>query len=270
MENQNIALTLTVGVLVSAALFFLLYKGLKRPGKLSALLTILVVQAIYIPLAAMNWAGLDVFAIHFGFYTMTAVILGILITHRDERGGRFHWGLGIIIGFFLILAMVDATIITLANSGASADFVRRFLPEPQRESATNITSAFPGTVAYDYQKKYDLYNNYMTQLQTQRERGWKLADGWLEKPQLGKPSQFRIHVTDKAGQVVAGAQAEVEFMRPSNKQLDQRVVLPEVAPGFYGMPLQLPAPGQWDMVITVARGDEVHEVKGETWVEGKQ
>ena len=54
MENQNIALTLTVGVLVTASLFFLFYKGLKRPGKLSALLAILVVQSIYIPFAVMH------------------------------------------------------------------------------------------------------------------------------------------------------------------------------------------------------------------------
>lgn len=269
MENQNIALTLAVGVLVSAALFFLFYKGLKRPGKLSALLTVLVVQAVYIPLAVLHWAGLDVFAIHFGFYTMTAVILAMITTARETGKARFHWGLGIIIGFFLILAVVDATIITLANSGASAEFMRRFLPEPKRESATNVSSAFPGTVAYDYQKKYDLYNNYMRQLQTQRERGWQLAGGWLEKPRVGQASPFSLRITDKAGQLVAGAQVVIEFLRPSNKQLDQRVVLAEVEPGRYSAAIQLPAPGQWSMVITVKRAEETHEVKGETWVEAQ-
>lgn len=86
MENQNIALTLGVGVLIASALFFL-FKVLKRPVKLAALLTILLTQAIYIPLAALNWAGLDVFAIHFAFYTMTAVLLGVIFSNREASGG---------------------------------------------------------------------------------------------------------------------------------------------------------------------------------------
>lgn len=267
MENQNIALTLGVGVLIASALFFFLFKVLKRPVKLAALLTILLTQAIYIPLAALNWAGLDVFAIHFAFYTMTAVLLGVIFSNREASGGRFHWGLGVIIGFFMILVVVDATIITLANSGASAGFVKRFLPEPQRQSAKNVSSAFPGTVSNDFQKQYELYNHHITQLQTQQERGWQVADGWLENPQAGRASMFRLHVTDKAGQAVTGGKVEVAFLRPANKALDVSFLLVESAPGYYGKPLQLQAPGLWSMVITVARGEEVHEVKGETWIE---
>ncbi|UJS23739.1 FixH family protein [Thiothrix winogradskyi] len=269
MENQNIAFTLGVGVLVSLALFVLFYKVLKRPGKLASLLTFLVVLAIYVPLAVLYWGGLDVFAIHFAFFTMAAVLPGIIVGNRpgsDTDGGRLHWGPGIIIGFFMILVIVDSTIITLANSGASADFIRNFLPEPRRESAQNVTSAFPGTVSNDYQKKYDLYNNYIGQLKTQQERGWQVADGWLEKPQPNKASMFRIHVTDKAGQAVMSGNVKVSFLRPSNKAMDVTLELPEAAPGFYGQPIALPAPGAWDMVMTVKRGDEVHEVKGETWV----
>lgn len=271
MENHNIALTLGVGVLIASALFFFFFKGLKRPGKLSALLTILMTQTVYIPLAALNWAGLDVFAIHFAFYTMTAVLLGVIFSNREGAGkGRFHWGLGIIIGFFMILAVVDSTIITLANSGASASFIHKFLPTPQRESARNVTSAFPGTVSNDFHKKYDLYNNYVAQLKTQQERGWKIADGWLEKPQVGREGMFRIHVTDKNGQAVTGGKVDVSFLRPANKALDVQLQLTESAPGYYGKPVQLHAPGLWSMVISISRGEEVHEVKGETWIEDNQ
>ncbi|MBU0656769.1 MAG: FixH family protein [Gammaproteobacteria bacterium] len=271
MEHQNIALTLGVGVLISSALFFFFHKTLKRPGKLSSLLTILVVQAIYIPLAATHWVGLDVFAIHFAFYTMTAVLLGVVVGSREGKtgGGGFHWGHGIIVGFFMILVMVDSTIITLANSGASADFIRRFLPDPQRESAKNVVSAFPGTVSHNFDKKYDLYNNYIAQLKTQKERGWKIGDGWLEKPVLGKTSLFRIQISDRDGQAVTGGKVVVSFLRPSDNKLDVQLELPESAPGHYGLPVQLPAPGMWGMVITVTRGEEVHEIKGETWVEEK-
>lgn len=277
MENQSLLLTLGVGVLASAALFFLFHKGLRWAGKLSALLSILIVQSVYIPLAALNWAGLDVFAIHFGFFTMAAALPGIIAGNGDAaflkagatvgRKSRFHWVPLTIAGFFVVLATVDATIITLANKGASSDFIKAFLPEPKRDSAKNVTSAFPGTVSNDFQKKYDQYNNYLSQLKVQTERGWKISDGWLEKPYVGRSAMFRIQVADKLGQAVTGGKVQVSFLRPSNKALDQRFDLPETAPGVYGMPLGLPAPGVWAMVLVVNRGDEFHEVKGETWVE---
>ncbi|WMP18199.1 FixH family protein [Thiothrix lacustris] len=269
MENQNIAFTLGVGVIASLALFYLFYKVMKRPAKLASLLTFLVVQAVYIAVASLHWAGLDVFAIHFSFFTMAAILPGIIVGSRrgsDTDKGRLHWGPGIIIGFFMTLVVVDSTILTLANSGASANFIRKFLPEPHREGVTNVVSAFPGTVANDYQKQYTKYNNYIGQLRTQKERGWQVGDGWLEKPQPNKPTQFRIHVTDKAGQPVSSGKVHVSFLRPSDKALDVTLELLESEPGFYGQKVSLPAHGVWAMVISIQRGDEVHEIKGETWV----
>lgn len=278
MENQSLALTLGVGVLFSFALFFFIYKGLKKSGKMAALLTILITQAIYIPLSVLYWDGLDVYAIHFAFFSMTAYGLGIITGNREARAQReglskvgwFHWVPAVIVGFFLVLAAVDSTIITLANKGASADFVRQFLPEPQRQSAKEVTSAFPGTVSNDFQKKYDLYNSHLSQLQTQRERGWKITNGWLETPYAGKSGMFRIHVADKQGQAIAGGKVQISFLRPSDKNLDVQYDLMEFSPGDYGQPISLNAPGRWSVVITITRGDEVHEVKGETWVEENQ
>lgn len=277
MENQSLLLTLGVGVLASSALFFIFHKLMGRSGKLAALLSILIVQFVYIPLAATHWAGLDVFAIHFAFFTMTAVILGVISSddRRDEddtgrKKGRLHWAPMTILGFFLILATVDSVIITLANKGASADFIRKFLPQPQRQSASNVTSAFPGTVSNNFQKHYDQYNNYLSQLKAQTERGWKVGEGWQEKPYAGKPAAFRVSIQDKDGQPLSGAKVQLSFLRPSSKSLDQVFDLPEAAGGYYGMPVNLPAPGLWSIVIAITHGDDFHEVKGETWIEAVQ
>ncbi|QLQ31612.1 MAG: hypothetical protein HZT40_08465 [Candidatus Thiothrix singaporensis] len=88
MENQSLALTLGVGVTASFALFFFIYKGLGKSGKMAALLTILITQAVYIPLSVLYWDGLDVYAIHFAFFTMTAYGLGIIISTRDAQAQR--------------------------------------------------------------------------------------------------------------------------------------------------------------------------------------
>lgn len=273
MENQSLLLTLGVGVLASFILFFMFYKVLRWSGKLAALLTILIVEAVYIPLAATHWAGLDVFAIHFAFFTMTAAGLGIIASNKANadptKTGRkgIHWVPATIIGFFLILAAVDSVILTLANKGASASFVKTFLPEPQRQSAQNVASAFPGTVSNDFQKQYAQYNNYLKQLQTQSDRGWQVKGGWSTKPFLGKPTDFSIQVLDKTGQPITGASVNVAFMRPANKAMDVDMDLQEISPGTYALPINLAAPGRWDMVLLVSRGEDMHEVKGETWIE---
>jgi nitrogen fixation protein FixH len=270
MEHQNIALTLGVGVLASFALFILFYKGLKRPGKLASLLTFLVVQAVYVPLAALHWGGLDVFAIHFSFFTMAAVLPGIIVGNRQSGQGdpgRFHWGPGIIIGFFMILVVVDSTIITLANSGASADFVRKFLPAPHRAKVgKEVTSAFSGSVARDFQKNTAQYNQYLAQLQQQNALGWRILDGWIDHPQAGKPTLFRLRVVDNEGKPVTGAQVTVQFLFAADKSQDIQVTLPEVDSGSYGQPVDLPAAGAWLLLINITHGKDVYEAKGETKV----
>ncbi|HPY41666.1 MAG TPA: FixH family protein [Thiolinea sp.] len=280
MENYSLLTTLGLGVLASFALFFLFYLGFKWNNKLAALVTILLVLGVYIPLAATHWAGIDVFAIHFAFFVMSGYGLGIITSHRANRQryesqlGQplpakkpwFHWAPAIIIGFFITLATIDSVIITLANKGASSEFMARFLPEPRLAGGGPITSVFPGAVPHDFKEKYAQFNNYAGQIQTQRERGWQITNGWQQTPRVGKPAVFSINVTDKTGQPVSGAQVEVSFLRPSDNRKDKHFALPESNAGTYGQNVQLDEPGSWTIVLKIQRGTEVHEVKGMTQV----
>lgn len=275
MENQSLALTLGVGVTASFALFFFIYKGLGKSGKMAALLTILITQAVYIPLSVLYWDGLDVYAIHFAFFTMTAYGLGIITSTRDAQAQKegaakkrwFHWVPAIIVTFFLVLAVVDSIIITLANKGASAEFVRSFLPTPHgKEVGKEVTSAFSGAVANDFQKNIAQYNRYVDELRQQAALGWRIMDGWVDAPVAGKPALFRLRVIDDEGMPVTGAQVSVQFMFTADKSHDTEVVLPEVGPGSYGEPVTLPQSGLWALLINVNRGKDVYEVRGETKV----
>lgn len=279
MENYSLLTTLGLGVLASFVLFFLFYLGLKWNNKLAALVTILIVLGIYIPLAATHWAGVDVFAIHFAFYVMSSYGLGIITSHRSNRQrleaklgeaeppkkAWFHWAPAIIVAFFLTLALVDSVIITLANRGASSEFMAQFLPQP-RFSTSPVTSVFPGAVPHDFKEKYAQFNQHLQQLEVQRERGWQVFNGWQQTPRAGQPAVFSISVTDKAGQPISGAQVEVTFLRPADKTKDKQFALPESTAGTYGQSVQLDEPGSWSVVLRIQRGDEVHEVKGTTQV----
>lgn len=276
MENQSLLLTLSTGVIASFILFFIFYKLVKLEGKLSGLFTALIVLGIYIPLGAWQWAGLDVFAIHFAFFAMSAYGLAIITSHRDEqrrvdqrmgvatkKQGWFHWAPAIIAIFFLILAVVDSTIITLASKGADKEMMA-WLPEPR--SGREVSSNFPGAVSTDFQENYLAFNSYLSDLKEQGQRGWKVKDGWSAKPALGQDNHFAIRLVDKDDKAVAGATAKVSFLRPSNEKLDMEYALPETSEGVYGAPIKFSNPGRWMMSIKIQRGDEKHNVQGETWV----
>ncbi|MFZ1386451.1 MAG: FixH family protein [Thiolinea sp.] len=281
MENYSLLTTLGLGVVASFALFFLFYLGLKWNNKLAALVTILLVMGIYIPLAATHWPGVDVFAIHFAFFVMSGYGLGIITSHRSNRQRLdaklgeaqtpakakkwFHWAPAIIVTFFIVLATVDSIIITLANKGASSEFMARFLPEP-RFSTGAVTSVFPGAVPHDFKEKYAQFNHHLDQLEVQKERGWQVQNGWQDTPRMGKPAVFSISVTDKTGQPITGAKVEVSFLRPADKAKDKHFVLPEGNSGTYGQSILLEEPGSWAVVLKIQRGEEVHEVKGTTQV----
>jgi nitrogen fixation protein FixH len=273
MDNQDLLLTLGIGVVASFILFFI-FRALRQSGKLAALLTILLVEGVYIPWSAIHWEGLDVFAIHFAFFTMTAAGLGIIFGGREgqedagkKAKGRFHWVPATIVGFFLVLATVDSVIITLATQGASADFVREFLPAPHRTKVgKEVTSAFSGTVARDFQKNTSEYNQYVTQLKQQSALGWRIMNGWVDNPEAGKPSLFRLRVIDDEGLPVTGAQVSVQFLFAADSSKDIQLTLPEGDPGAYGLPVNLPVAGAWMLLINITHGKDVYEAKGETRV----
>jgi nitrogen fixation protein FixH len=272
MDNQDLLLTLGIGVVASFILFFI-FRALRQSGKLAALLTILLVEAVYIPWSALHWEGLDVFAIHFAFFSMTAAGLGIIFGDRQGQGGagkakgRFHWAPATVVGFFLVLATVDSVIITLATQGASAGFIREFLPAPHRTKVgREVTSAFSGPVAHDFQKNAAQYNQYVTQLKQQAALGWRILNGWVDNPQAGKPSVFRLRVIDDEGMPVTGAHVTVQFLFAADNSKDVQLTLPEGDPGAYGLPVNLPIAGAWMLLINITHGKDVYEAKGETRV----
>ena len=77
---------------------------------------------------------------------------------------------------------------------------------------------------------------------------------------------FRIHVLDKDGRAITGAKTTVDFLRSSDMRVDQHHVLEEVEPGFYGHKVNLPLAGCWQLKIMITRGDDIHEVRGDSEV----
>ncbi len=277
MNNYNLALTLGVGTLTAFFLFFVFFKIFHWSGKMASVATAALMLLIYVPLAAMHWVSIDVFAIHFAFFMMVPYGLGIITSVHEERKLRegvtelktgMHWIPGIIIVFFILLATVDSIIITFATSGVDGKLAKLILPESiSGDAGEGLESKFTGNVAYDLQDEEERFDLYVKQLQQQKLRGWEITGGWVDtKPVLNQDSLFQLTIKDKAGQTIEGAKVNVDFLRSSKMSADQNIVLLEKEQGVYGNTVALAEPGCWKMHIIISRGSEEHVIRGDSEV----
>ncbi|MGM0413518.1 MAG: FixH family protein [Pseudomonadota bacterium] len=260
---QSMLLTL-VGGAVAIVVVFLLLRLRGGDPKVGALAAAFPVVAGYTIWTALEWPGMDVYAMHLAVYFVTAYALSIIALQKGKGGFRFHWAPAIIVAFFGVVISVNAVFLTLANGGLGPETTEWLLPQP--ESGAEVRSFFPGTVARDYQEKEELYNRYLERVEEQRERGWQVTQGFTDKPVAGQEEAFQVEVLSREGEPIDGATVSGKFLRPANKKLDISFELKQVGPGLYRSDLRLPAPGRWDLAMTIERAGAVHEVHARTRV----
>ncbi|HXH04307.1 MAG TPA: FixH family protein [Candidatus Competibacteraceae bacterium] len=245
----------------------LLYRGLRLGAVQASAITAAATLGIYLPLAIVYWPGADNLAIHLAIYLVIPIAFAMILGAQERRSAvpdrrRLQVGPLAIIAFFVVLVVVDAMFVMLAEQGPSGWLARLLLPPSQGQG--QVSSVFPGVISHDFQKKEALYNAYLEQVERQRQRGWQVRKGWLGKALAGQPAIFQVEVRDRQGQPVAHAEVAGRFQRPSDSRLDQDFTMHEVAPGLYRAELTLPAPGMWDLVLQVRRGEDLHEVRAST------
>ncbi len=260
MNTIGMLESLALGILLELLVYFALRRFTRLAASQVAVILAFIVLLAYVPWAILVWPGADVFAIHLALYLITAYILGIVGAVR--RGGGWHWAPVIIVGFFAFIVAVDIVFVGVAQTGITGIF-EHLLPKP-RAGGEVVDSRFPGTVSHAFQEKEALYNAYLEQVERQRARGWKVRKGWLGGARAGVDSVFQVQVRDRRGKPLSGARVEGRFLRPSNSELDRSFTMNEVEPGLYRVAIALPAPGIWDLVLHVRKGDDLHEVRATT------
>jgi len=263
---MNLLLSLAIGLVLIVLVFFGLNRGLRLPGRQAAVILAILTLGFYLPYALLHWEGGDVLAIHLAVYLMTVFVLGLLAYQREQKlppsGRSFRWGPGMIIGFFAVIIAMDSMFVTLATNGMGGRVAEILLPKPRH--AETISSHFPGVISHDFQKKEALYNQYLQQVEQQKERGWQVQYGWVGEAVAHQASSFQVRARDKQDQPISGGNVEVSFLRPSDKNEDFNLKLAESEPGVYRTEVTPPMPGLWQVVIVVRRGDDVHEIRAST------
>ena len=272
MNNFPLVTTLASGSLLAFFLFFVFFKVIRLGGKFSALATAACMLLAYVPLAVIYWAGIDVFAIHFAFYMMIPYGLGIITGVHEERRERegddlkkgMHWIPAMIIIFFILLAVVDSFIISSATSGLESTLAKVLLPQPKGDVSKNISSQFTGAVSNNNQDEEKQFDAYVLQLKEQRQRGWKLIGKWEQPPVMNQPSVFTFMAKTKQGEALTGATLTTDFRRSSDMKQDQLITFKETDAGLYSASVTLPLAGCWMMKVLFKKGNDEHEIKGET------
>jgi nitrogen fixation protein FixH len=258
---------LLLGLALGAGAILLANLGLVRLARMSAkqaaAAVALVTIGLYVPYGILRWPGGDVFAIHLAIYLLASLACGMVFGAR-AGGQGLHWGPATIGGFFIVVAVLGAVFIVVAERGLTPSLERWVLPEAR--SQREVSSVFPGVVSHDFQKKEALYNQYLQQVELQRQRGWQIQKGWLSEPAANEPAVFRVVARTRQGEPLAGATVTGQFLRPSSSKLDVAFELVEREPGVYEAELKLPAAGSWNLVLQVRKGDELHEVRAGTTV----
>ncbi len=256
--------TLTSGVLIITALFFIIKRLTKIPANSIGAIVAVITLVSFMPLAIIFWPGGDVFAIHLAIYMVTVYGLAITASKREKSNG-VHWGPVTIIGFFVILVLVDSFFVTIADKGLSSSLADFVLPKSDDDS--KATFNYPGKVVHDYYQKGNLYNTYLDNIDARKRSKWQIKKGWLTIPVVNEEAVFQLQIKDKDNNSVNDAKVAGKFIRFSDSRLDTDFSMMPKSDGFYQVTVRLPAPGRWGLVLKIHHADIVYELEGTTTVE---
>jgi nitrogen fixation protein FixH len=257
---MNILFTLFGGLILELALFALLGRIASVPLAVRALLAGIVPLGAYFLFifAHEGWPGLDVAAIHIAIFLGTALLLFMFTQYRRQARGRMHWAPRLLIGFFLMLAVLNAVFLTIATNGLPRDIARWWLPH-----GDTVNTAFSGVVPHD-QQAASAISAELSRRHAAELLGWRVdIDG------LTDPAQAQQYIVVKAydhtGLPISDLKVSMQVKRPGAPDPQTPLRFVAVNEGEYRAELLLPDKGRWLLELALQQDGKVryqdsHEV----------
>lgn len=127
-----------------------------------------------------------------------------------------------------------------------------------------ITLAFrspPSLVVDDYYEKGKSYfYNEATVEKNAARLGWKLDLDLPKTPKLGGTESYLVRAVGRDGKPIEGGRAELAAFRPAQIGHDFSVKLRDLGAGYYGSDVNFMLPGNWDLIVTVHKGEDSLDV----------
>ncbi len=271
---MGMVLTAAGGAAAVAALYALARRLLGLGPPLAAAGAVALALAGYAALVLGGAApapGLDVAALHVAAYGLAGYAAALLGRARAARsaGARLPLAPRLIVAFLALVVVGNVAFVLVAQRGLPGWLAARLLPAPEGGGRVAATG-FPGVVAAGSARKPLQHRARLEALARQRALGWQVAAGWLAAPRVGETAVFAVEARDRAGRPLSGATVEARFVRPGTADLDRAMALAATGAGVYHGRVRLDAPGRWEVTVTLRRGADRLELRGETWVQGER
>lgn len=247
--------TLIGGVL----LIVILYRGLNwlpsLPAVLRAVLASSLALLAYFVAIIGRWPGLDVVAMHVSIYLVVGLLLYMWSQYRSRRTGRMHWVPKALIGFFIMLAVINTFLLYIATRGLPPSVAQWWLP-----GDNTVSSGFSGVVPHG-QEAAKAVSSELNRSHAVAELGWRVAiEGLSETVQAQQ--LLTVKVLDRTGLPITGLIAEVQIERPGTTEAATRIRLMPKSVGEYGNVLNFAANGRW--LVDVQLSQQGHIVYRES------
>lgn len=128
------------------------------------------------------------------------------------------------------------------------------------------TSTFTGVETERHYEKGLAYNKTLAEGRTQAELGWRLDFAFAPAESGGgHGGELTVNYRDRDGRGLDDLTVAAEFVRPTTAGHDRQAALAPQGGGAYGMTVDLPLPGLWDVKLDARRGEtrhrEVHRIQ---------
>lgn len=122
-------------------------------------------------------------------------------------------------------------------------------------------STFSGATSKTAYEDGLAFNERLDAAADQKARGWQ--------GELRTEGDRVVLTMERAdGRPLGGLTLDALFLRPTHDGMDRRLPMSEIAPGRYSAPLALPAPGNWDVIVTGSDGQGLpFETRSRIWVD---
>lgn len=210
-----------------------------------------------------HWPGGDGMTLHIALYAATAIALTLGGSKKKEGGGgKVHWVPMTIVGFFLVLAFLQAIFLTISTRGIPPALAQWVMPNAAHKV---VYTAFSGEVPHD-EEAAKTVSQYMHKTQRQRELAWQVEVSGLDHMQAAKPGEVTVRALDRLQQPLDNAKVQLSFMRPANAETVQVAELSPAGAGLYQGRIRMEQPGQWIAVLTIQRGPDSLETAKEVLI----
>jgi len=241
--------TLTGGLVAIVLVYLVLGSLLSLSAALRALLASSLALVVYFFMIIGSWPGLDVVAMHISIFVIAGLLLYLVSTRRRKQAG-LHWAPKILIGFFVLLAVINSFLLYISTRGLPASIAHFWLP-----GGGEVNSGFSGVVGHGQDAAKGV-SSALKQSHTATRLGWRIQIAGL--PETAQASQIvSVQVTDRQGKPIRDLDIELQLRRPGTDRSQITLPLVYKDAGEYSNVLDLPAPGRWIADVVLSQHDQI-------------